>query len=218
MSSSLLIAERLYKSYGAIKAVDGISIRVERGQSLCIQGRSGCGKTTLLKILSLILKPDNGNVMIEGVDTSKSSEREIAGLKRRLGFSFQEPLLLPYLNALQNLFLVVSPVRGRGSKGLQQEAAELLSKLGLSKRLEHLPRKLSVGEKKRVDLARAVLKSPSLIIADEPFSNLDPDTSKMVAKVLEHYRESQGALLYSCTEPSHSRFADECVRIDDLRN
>ena len=213
MNSKTLLAEGLYKSYGAIKAVENISLQVESGKSLCIQGRSGCGKTTLLKMLGLISRPDRGNVFIDGVNTSDSSEGEITRLRRAIGFSFQEPLLLPYLDAIQNLSLVTSPPRHRKLSELEFEATELLSRLGLSKRLYHFPSKLSVGEKKRVDFARAVSKHPIVIIADEPFANLDPETSRVVVGVIKEYLNKGGAIVYSSTEPTHSKFADDCLKL-----
>lgn len=213
MNSKTLIAEGLFKSYGAIKAVENISLHVESGKSLCIQGRSGSGKTSLLKMLALISRPDKGNVFINGVNTTESSEGEITRLRRRIGFSFQEPLLLPYLNAIQNLSLVISSVNDRKLPELEFEARELLSRLGLSKRLYHFPSKLSVGEKKRVDFARAVSKHPIVIIADEPFANLDPETSRLVAGLLEDHLNKGGAVVYSSTEPTHSKIADDCLKL-----
>ena len=212
MSTSFLVTEKLGKSYGAIKAVEGIDLEVKRGRSLCILGRSGCGKTTLLKMLGLILKPDHGRVFIDGVDFSRSSEQEMARSRLKIGFSFQEPLLLPYLNALQNLSLVVSKVTARNLRELELEATQLLSQLGLSKRLGHLPSKLSVGEKNRIDLARAILKHPAIIIADEPFANLDPETSLIVAGALRNHLRTGGILVFSSTEPSHTKQADDCLR------
>ncbi len=209
----MITAEGLCKSFGAIRAVENVSFVVENKKSLCIQGRSGCGKTTLLKMLALILTPDSGNIFVEGNRFDQIGHRDPAKVRPRIGYSFQEPLLLPYLTALENIVMVLSPITARSSSQLRKEATLLLSKFGLSKRLKHYPQKLSVGEKKRVDLARAVLKTPSVLIADEPFSNLDPETIRIVMSVLRDYQDLGGSVIYSSTNPSDSKFASDCYRM-----
>ena len=213
MTSEPLLGEGLYKSYGAIRAVHGISLSIQQSKALCIQGRSGSGKTTLLKILALVSKPDRGNLLIDGINSVEASDSILTKLRKRIGFSFQEPLLLPYLSAIQNLSLVVSQITHRKHSDLESEGTKLLSRIGLAERLDHFPSKLSVGEKKRVDLARAIMKHPVVLIADEPFANLDPETSRKVIEVLKDYMRAGGAVVYSSTEPSHSKMADDLLKL-----
>lgn len=200
--------EGVYKYFGAIRVLQAISLSVAKGHALCVLGPSGCGKTTLLKVMALITPPDRGTVTVDGSDVRTLNSSRLTGLRSMIAYSFQEPLLLPYLNALENLVYIVSVVRGLPAFHLRSQAAELLTSLGLSHRLAHPPSKLSVGEKKRVDLARAILKAPSLMVVDEPLSNLDPDSGRMVMNALRAYVHNGGTLIYSSVEPSEARFAD----------
>lgn len=195
--------EGVYKSYGAIKVLENFSFEVEDGMSVCIVGRSGCGKSTLLKIIALIAAPDRGRVFLSGREINGLAESELDEIrKEKIAYSFQEPLLIPYMTALENLTEIL---------GVEKEkAVEVLSKLGLSNRLSHMPSRLSVGEKKRVDLARAVLKGSALLVADEPLSNLDSSTGLKVMELLKAHTMNGGTVVYSSVEPSDARFAD-CV-------
>jgi putative ABC transport system ATP-binding protein len=195
--------EGVYKSYGAIKVLENFCLKVEEATSFCVVGRSGCGKSTLLKIIALIAAPDRGRVFLNGREISSFSESELDVIrKEKIAYSFQEPLLIPYMTALENLTEILAVER--------EKAVEVLSNLGLSDRLGHMPSKLSVGEKKRVDVARAVLKGSALLVADEPLSNLDPSTGLKVMELLKAHTKNGGTVVYSAVEPSDARFAD-CV-------
>jgi ABC-type lipoprotein export system ATPase subunit len=207
------------KSYGAIKILENVNIRVEKGQTFCIIGPSGCGKSTLLKVMALITRADKGVVTINGTDIHNASLTDNSQLDRIrssvISYSFQESLLLPYLSALDNIVTVLSPIKKEESSGnhLENEAKNMLSKLGLANRLQHYPSKLSVGEKKRVDLARALLKGSELLIADEPLSNLDPDIGNIVMDLLKERAQKGAAVVYSSVSPSDSRYADRTYSI-----
>jgi len=202
----MLKLEGVYKSYGAIRVLENFSLDAEQAKSVCIVGRSGCGKSTLLKIIALIASPDKGQMWLNGTETSRLREAELDVFRRdNVAYSFQEPLLIPYMSALENLTEIV---------GVKKEnAVELLSQLGLSERLGHMPSKLSVGEKKRVDVARALLKGSSLLVADEPLSNLDPSTGVRVMELLNRHARNGGMVVYSSVEPSDARFADFVVNM-----
>jgi len=199
--------EGAYKSYGSVKVLDGMSLQVDQGRSLCVVGRSGCGKSTVLKVLALITKPDSGTLYMVGKDVAKLADSETDELRReKVAYTFQEPLLMPYLTALENVTAITGAPKER--------AAELLSNLGLGDRLGHRPAKLSGGEKKRVDVARAILKGSPILIADEPLSNLDPETGTKVMELLKARLEMGGVLVYSAVEPSEARFADSTVTME----
>jgi len=202
----MLKLEGVYKSYGAIRVLENFSLDAEQAKSVCIVGRSGCGKSTLLKIIALIASPDKGQMWLNGTETSRLREAELDVFRRdNVAYSFQEPLLIPYMSALENLTEIV---------GVKKEnAVELLSQLGLSERLGHMPSKLSVGEKKRVDVARALLRGSSLLVADEPLSNLDPSTGVRVMELLNRHARNGGMVVYSSVEPSDARFADFVVNM-----
>lgn len=199
--------EGVSKSYGSVKVLQGMSLQVDQGRSLCILGRSGCGKSTVLKVIALITRPDSGSLYIDGKDVAKLTDSEVDGLRReKVAYTFQEPLLMPYLTALENVTAITGAPKER--------AAELLSRLGLKDRLGHRPAKLSGGEKKRADVARAILKGSPIMVADEPLSNLDPDTGSKVMELLRVHLEKGGVLVYSAVEPSETRFADGTVNMD----
>lgn len=202
----MLMLENISKSYGSIRVLENFSFSAKKGSLVCILGRSGCGKSTLLKIAALIAKPDQGSIVIEGKIVNELNEVELEELRRtKISYSFQEPLLIPYLTALENLTEVIEVPSAK--------AVELLSQLGLSNRLDHLPAKLSVGEKKRVDIARAVLKKSALLIADEPLSNLDSTIGLKVMELLRAHTQSGGTVVYSAVNPLDARFADNIINM-----
>ena len=202
----MLRLEGVYKSYGAIRVLENFSFEAGEANSVCIVGRSGCGKSTLLKVIALIAKPDKGQVWLNGTKTSGLSQSELDAIRReRVAYSFQEPLLIPYLTALENLTEIVGTEK--------EKAVEMLSKLGLSERLSHMPSKLSVGEKKRVDVARALLKGSALLVADEPLSNLDPSTGLKVMELLRDHAKSGRMVVFSSVDPSDAKFADFAIKM-----
>lgn len=199
-----MLLQDVWKSYGAIKVLEGVDFEIEDGHSLCIYGQSGCGKSTLLKMVALITFPDRGSMLIDGAETTKMTPAQLEETRRqKIAYSFQEPLLIPYISALENITDIVGAPKDK--------AAEVLSALGLSERLHHRPGKLSVGEKKRVDIARALLKGSKIIVADEPLSNLDPGTAERVMALLKEHTSKGGILVFSSVEPTESRFADETI-------
>lgn len=211
-----LSLEGIWKSYGAIKVLENVSLHIETGKSHCIIGRSGCGKSTLLKIIALMTRADRGNVVFDGININNPSGMEENQFRASaVSYSFQEPLLLPFLNALDNVVLVLGPTSTRkdSTRHLEDEARTMLSRLGLSKRLNHFPSGLSVGEKKRVDIARALVRDSKLLVADEPLSNLDPETGELVMELFKEYIRKGGTLVYSSVNQSESKYADEVFNL-----
>jgi len=164
----------LHKHYrqGAtvVRALDGVSLRIDSGDFVSVVGRSGSGKTTLLDLMGLLLQPSSGTVRLDGVDTARLSGRRRADLRgRRIGFVFQEYNLLPSLSVLENVTLPLRYVRGSGREG-HRRTLRLLELVGLADRAHTRPLQLSGGQQQRVAIARALVMSPALVLADEPLS------------------------------------------------
>lgn len=181
----------VHKSYGAIQVLSRVNLRVNEGECLAVVGRSGSGKTTLLKIIGTLAMPDRGSVIIYDVDVTKAKYKELIFISRSIGFSFQQPLLLPYMTTLENVMLA--------SNIEKKEAIEMLSFMGLGERINHKPGKLSEGEKKRTDLARALAKKPRILIADEPFSNLDINCIEKASELINNFVKHGGTVIVSST-------------------
>lgn len=167
-----------------VRAIDGINLRVRKGEFLSIVGPSGSGKTTLLNIIGCIDKPTFGEAIINGQDVTKMKEAALTKIRRKtIGFIFQQFFLIPTLTASENV-----QIPGLFAKNTQRErrAEELLKLVGLEQRKNHLPSQLSGGEMQRVAIARALINSPSILLADEPTGNLD---SKTAFAIFELFKE-----------------------------
>ncbi len=196
----------VWKSYGAVNVLKGATLIVEEGKPLCLLGKSGCGKSTLLKLMALITRPDKGKILFDGKDLAIMTDAEMNQSRReKISYTFQEPLLMPYLSALEN----VSELTGVP----KVKAIEVLTRLGLGDRLNHRPSKLSGGEKKRVDIARAMLRCSPVMVADEPLSNLDSETGKNVMELLKE-RADGGILIYSSVEPTETKYASRVINME----
>ncbi|RLI13005.1 hypothetical protein DRO33_01870 [Candidatus Bathyarchaeota archaeon] len=204
---------KVSKVYGEANVVlKDLSFSLAEGEILAVTGPSGCGKTTLLRIIGLIDRPTAGKVIVKGHDTSDMDEDELVELRRTyIGFSFQEPTFIPTLSVLENVLLPIYPIaRGHELKRWKERALELLEALGLSGLERRKPGKLSTGQRKRVDLARALLKDPDILIADEPTASVDEATAELIREVLTSYTESgEKALIFAVhRDPELLRMAD----------
>ena len=197
----LLRAENLVKSYpdGDVRALRGVSLTVERGESVAITGPSGCGKTTLLQLLGGLDRPTSGEIYFEGTPLAKVHLDTFRA--RRLGFVFQSFHLLPTLSAVENVQVPMFEGPWPWSERAQR-AGDLLDEVGLSHRKHHRPGRLSVGERQRVAIARALANGPTLILADEPTGNLDSRAQADVLDLLARLRAERGLTLIVVT---HSR-------------
>ena len=197
---------------GAVRVLHGLSLEVAAGEFVAVQGRSGCGKTTLLLATGGLLRPDAGRVLVAGQDLYALSEEARACFRAaHIGFVFQQFHLIPYLSALENvlaaaLALKVSDARAR--------AERLLATLGLTERSHHVPADLSTGERQRTALARALLHRPKLLLADEPTGNLDRASADVVLSQLADFANAGGAVLLVTHDPEAAARAQRVVRLD----
>jgi ABC-type lipoprotein export system ATPase subunit len=213
----LLRAIDLFKTYedGDVHALRGVSLTIDRGESVAITGPSGCGKTTLLQLLGGLDKPTKGEVFFEDKPLGQIDLDAFRAL--RLGFVFQSFHLLPTLSAIENVQVpMFEGILARSERS--DRARELLAKVGLSHRERHRPRHLSVGERQRVAIARALANSPTIILADEPTGNLDSQTQGEILELLSRLRRELDLTLVMVTHSQEvASAADREVRIRDGR-
>ena len=167
-----------------IRALEDVSLDIDKGEFIAVVGRSGSGKTTMLDLLGLLLKPTAGSLFIDDIDTSRLGDGERARVRaQKVGFVFQEYNLLSGLNVLENVMLPLRYVKN--GKGGKERAAELLDRVGLSDRLKHRPAELSGGQMQRVAIARSMVNRPSLILLDEPTGAVDTETAQQLVDLLK---------------------------------
>jgi len=216
-----LAATDLHKTYTLgeerIRALQGVTLLVPRGQFVAVMGPSGSGKSTLLHLIGLLDEPDSGSVAIEGRPTAGLSDDELTALRRdRIGFLFQSFELIPNLTARENV-LLPAEVAGRLSEA-EARLEELAARLGIADRLEHRPRQLSGGQRQRVALARALINDPAVVLADEPTGNLDSRTGAEVLALLRDGVDRHGWTVVMVThDPVAAQTADRVVFLRDGR-
>ncbi|MEE3372460.1 MAG: ABC transporter ATP-binding protein [Planctomycetota bacterium] len=176
-----------------------ISLELQSGQNLAIVGPSGSGKSTLLHLMGTLDTPTEGTITLCGENPFTLDEPQLAHFRnRRIGFVFQEHHLLPQLSALENV-LIPSLAEGTPNDAMVSRARSLLERVGLSERLEHRPAELSGGERQRVGIARALIHTPSLLLADEPTGNLDRSAAKGIAELLVQLQQQEDTILVVVT-------------------
>ena len=217
---SLIETKNLTKIYGkgetALRAVNGINLKVEQGEFVAIMGPSGCGKSTLLHLLGGLDRPSEGQVRIDEQELSRLDDNHLAELRRRrIGFIFQFFNLIPVLNAVDNAALPLM-LDGTAPAAARQKAVEWLGKVGLDDRLDSRPDQLSGGQQQRVAVARALVAEPALILADEPTGNLDTRASNEIVALLRQVSNEWGRSVVMVThDPSVAAFSDRIVFLKD---
>jgi putative ABC transport system ATP-binding protein len=214
--STILSGTDLSKKYGDLEVVKGVSLAINAGEFVCLVGKSGCGKTTLLSLLSGLERPTKGQVVLNGKKINGSSEDELALFRRdNVGFIFQSFNLIPTLSAWENVALPLFPLKMTG-EDRRRRATELLNKMELGHRVEHLPSALSGGEKQRVAIARALINNPKIIFADEPTGNLDSSTGEAIMNILNRLHREEGvAILMVTHEDELAQTANRLIRMKD---
>lgn len=216
--TELIKTEKLNKTYGkgdsAVVAVNDIDLSIKKGQFTAIVGTSGSGKSTLMHLLGGVDDPTSGKVFIEGEDIFKLKDEKRSILRRRkIGFIFQEYNLIPILTVEEN---IVMPVLLDGNKVNKDEVDELLERLGLVDRRNHLPSQLSGGQQQRVAIGRAIINRPSIILADEPTGNLDKRNSEEVINMMfEAVRDRNETLVIVTHEMDIAAMADRIIHLED---
>ena len=180
------------KSFGSLEVLKGINLDIEKGKIVSIVGPSGAGKTTLLQIMGTLDKPDQGSVVIDGVDVMKLSDAKRSAFRNKhMGFVFQFHQLLPEFTALENV-MMPALIGGTSRREAKKRAEELLAFMGLSDRASHKPNELSGGEKQRVAVARALVSKPDVVFADEPSGSLDSHNKEELHRLFFDLRDQMG--------------------------
>ncbi len=199
-----------------VRAVDGVSLSIARGELVALYGPSGSGKTTLLMMIAALLAPDSGSVLVDGREVSALSEDDGARYRlRELGYVDQSLDLLPGARAIENAAMKLWLTDARNA---ERKVKPLLERLGLGERLRHRPHQLSMGERQRVMLARALSTDPKLLLADEPTGNLDTRRGREVLELLRELCHERGtAILLVTHDPQATAFADRAHMLSDGR-
>lgn len=204
------------KSYGHLEVLHGVSLDILPGQLTAIVGPSGAGKSTLLHIIGSLDRPDSGSVKFDGIETTTLTAKGLAEFRNRnIGFVFQSHLLLPEFTIEENVMLPAL-IGGTSRKEASRKARELLDRMGLADRLTHRPNALSGGECQRAAVARALINSPAVILADEPSGSLDSDNRATLHRLFFNLREELGTTLVIVTHDSSlAKDADSVITICD---
>lgn len=214
----ILRVENLTKVYGKgeneVRALDGVSFSVEKGEFVAIIGPSGSGKSTLLHILGAVDEPSSGKVFMDGKDVFKQNEEQLAIFRRRqVGLVYQFYNLIPVLDVVENITL---PVQLDGRKVNRERLREMVALLGLHGREKHLPNQLSGGQQQRVSIGRALMNSPSVVLADEPTGNLDSKNSQEIMELLKKSNKKYNQTLIMITHDENIALqADRIIAIED---
>ena len=210
---ALLEIKNISKIYsgGTVKALQNVSLSVEKGEWVAIMGPSGSGKSTMMNIIGCMDKPTSGQVILDGVDITNESSRNLTTIRRdKIGLVFQQFHLVNYLTAIENVMMA----QYYHSLPDEKEAMEALERVGLSERAKHLPSQLSGGEQQRVCIARALINYPQLILADEPTGNLDEANQNMVIDIFKKLHEEGRTIVVVTHDPEVAEVAKRTVVLE----
>ena len=213
--SSLSRVYRLGRA-GEVRAVDGVDLKIPEGQFLTILGPSGSGKTTLLNLLGGLDRPTAGQVILDGLELSRLSERELVRVRReKVGFVFQAFNLIPTLTAIENVEAALAPT-GMPRNERFERSRSLLESVGLEQRINHLPVELSAGEQQRVAIARALANEPRVLLLDEPTGNLDTTTGREILEICHEANKERGQTVVAVTHAGYVRgYSDRLLYMRD---
>lgn len=194
----------LKKSFGPLNVLNGVNLELHKGENVAVLGRSGTGKSVLIKIIAGLLKPDTGTVEVFGRQIDKVDDKELQQLRLKIGFSFQNSALYDSMSVRENLeFPLVRNRRELGKEDVQKAIEEVLENVGLSQTINQMPSELSGGQKKRIGIARTLILKPEIMLYDEPTSGLDPMTSidinNLIMTVQKQYNTSAIIITHDLT-------------------
>ena len=211
---SLLEVKNVSKIYPGLKALDNVSLTVERGEWVAIMGPSGSGKSTMMNIIGCMDKPSEGEVLLDGVDISKESAKNLTTIRRdKIGLIFQQFHLVNYLTAVENVMVA----QYYHSMPDEKEALEALGRVGLKERARHLPSQLSGGEQQRVCVARALINYPEIVLADEPTGNLDEANENIVLDLFRQLHREGTTLIVVTHDPEVAEAAQRTIVLEHGR-
>ena len=200
-----------------VRALDGVTLNIEKGEFLGIMGASGSGKTTLLHLLGLLDPPTSGRILIDGLDILHLTDYEKTMFRLyKLGYVFQDYALVPDLTVMENVSLPAMLRKDRTDEQVKKDSFSILQKIGLCDRKDHLPRELSGGQQQRVSIARAMVNKPDILFADEPCANLDTENSKMVLDLFHEINEEMKQTIVMVShEDWHKDYFHRIIRLKD---
>jgi phospholipid/cholesterol/gamma-HCH transport system ATP-binding protein len=211
---SVISIKGLYKSFGELQVLKGIDFNLFKGENVAVLGKSGTGKSVLIKIIIGLLKPDKGDVLVLGQEVAKLEGKELDALRLRIGFSFQSSALYDSMNVYQNLaFPLTMNVKNLSKSEVDAAVEEVLDAVSLKAKLSEMPSDLSGGQRKRIGIARTLILKPEIMLYDEPTSGLDPITSaeinKLINEVQQKYNTSSIIITHdlTCAKETGNRIA-----------
>ena len=205
---SLLELNHISKIYGELKALDDVNIKVDKGEWVAIMGPSGSGKSTMMNIIGCMSTPSLGEVLLDGVDISKESAKNLTNIRRdKIGLIFQQFHMVNYLTAVENIMVS----QYYHSMPDEKEALDALERVGLRERAKHLPSQLSGGEQQRVCVARALINHPEIILADEPTGNLDEANENVVLDLFRQLHREGTTLIVVTHDPEVAEAAQRTI-------
>ncbi|GAA4142919.1 ABC transporter ATP-binding protein [Sphingobacterium lactis] len=212
----ILQANNIFKSYGKLEILKGVSVTVKKGEIVSIVGASGAGKSTLLHIIGTLDKPDRGTILIEGQDVFSLNEKQLSEFRNKhIGFVFQFHHLLPEFTALENV-CIPGYIAGQDRQAVEARGMELLDILGVKHRAGHKPSAMSGGEQQRVSVARALINNPTLVLADEPSGNLDSENATALHQLFFDLRDKmQQTFIIVTHNEDLARISDRTIHMRD---
>ncbi|WP_313341466.1 ABC transporter ATP-binding protein [Sedimentibacter sp.] len=217
--SKMISIKNLNKVYknGSVEvhALKNINLEIEHGEFIAIMGQSGSGKSTLMNIIGCLDRPTSGEYILDGIEISKQGQDDLSLIRnKKIGFVFQAFNLIPRTNILRNVELPMIYAKVKSNKR-KQRSLELLERVGLKERIDHLPNELSGGQKQRVAIARALANNPPIILADEPTGNLDTQSSEDIMEIFKSLNTDGTSVILVTHEPEIAKYADRVIVFRD---